>query len=60
MILFKKIINILLELLAELRCLNDEEREFHWEIALGRKKFRVAEDLEKGRFRFKSWERRKI
>ena len=35
-------------------------REFHREMALGRKELRVAEDLEKGRLRFNGWEERKI
>ena len=45
---------------AELRSLNDEGREFHREKALVRKKLRVVEDLEKGRFRFKGWEQHKL
>ena len=36
--------------------MNEEGREFHREIALGRKELRVAEDLEKGSFRFNEWE----
>ena len=39
--------------LAKLRSFNEEGREFHREIALGRKELRIVEDLEKGRFRFK-------
>ena len=41
--------------LTELRSLNEEGKEFH-----SKEGVRVAEDLEKGGFRFDGWEERKF
>ena len=40
--------------------MNEEGREFHREISMGKKEFRVAEDLEKGGFGINGWEECKL